>query len=386
MGTVTGVDPKTGAYKVAFDGLKFEKALTAGSDRHGHIDRAWASTSVGAQGRTVKDIYGCFDSSNRNVTDRRAFYNTMARAKEGWQIYTDDKARLVEAVRTRESVKTTALDGAKVLETSRAPESPEPKPKFEKFESRFEQQFKPQFEPKYGQEAGPVELSEIKSLSEIESLAPTAEREQAKDLDHHQAEAEARTVEEGEKYDGRGHEPGFDRAEREDATTRVASVPDVPGSVLDGNGAERGLAPGEGLLPDSQGVELEDRGRADHELRREMGGDRPEPERGRGIEAEAPAEPRPDPVTLFAEKLAEKEAIMRDVLQDVPGSTDRHEAIHIEIGEIALTISENPDLAAQAEAAGLTQKVEIHAEQARWAEQEKSAVLEQSADFGMDFH
>jgi ATP-dependent exoDNAse (exonuclease V) alpha subunit len=78
--------------------------LSAASDRLRHIDHGYASTSHSAQGATVDRVIVDIDTRlSPELVNRKQFYVSISRARNGLTIFTDDRRQLGRAVnRSRE--------------------------------------------------------------------------------------------------------------------------------------------------------------------------------------------------------------------------------------------------------------------------------------------
>jgi len=80
------------------------RQLSAASDRLRHIDHGYASTSHSAQGATVDRVIVDIDTRlSPELVNRKQFYVSISRARNGLTIFTDDRRQLGRAVnRSRE--------------------------------------------------------------------------------------------------------------------------------------------------------------------------------------------------------------------------------------------------------------------------------------------
>jgi conjugative relaxase-like TrwC/TraI family protein len=80
------------------------RQLSAASDRLRHIDHGYASTSHSAQGATVDRVIVDIDTRlSPELVNRKQFYVSISRARNGLTIFTDDRGQLGRAVnRSRE--------------------------------------------------------------------------------------------------------------------------------------------------------------------------------------------------------------------------------------------------------------------------------------------
>src|SRR5208283_5832043 len=79
-----------------------------------HIDHGYASTSHSSQGATVDRIVVNIDTlRSAELVNRKQFYVSISRARDGVTIYTDDREALLHAV-NRDREKSVALDQARI--------------------------------------------------------------------------------------------------------------------------------------------------------------------------------------------------------------------------------------------------------------------------------
>lgn len=72
------------------------KALYELDSDFGHLAHAYCITSHAAQGKTVDEVFIAQPAATFPATDAKQFYVSVSRGKERCQIYTDDKAQLLE--------------------------------------------------------------------------------------------------------------------------------------------------------------------------------------------------------------------------------------------------------------------------------------------------
>ena len=75
-----------------------------------HIRPGWVRTIHSAQGATATRVIAHLESFRANTVDTRAAYVAISRAREGAAIYTDNRARLTEALGLRNGAQLAALD------------------------------------------------------------------------------------------------------------------------------------------------------------------------------------------------------------------------------------------------------------------------------------
>jgi len=103
----TVVAVKDDRLTVQMDGRKGQ-TLDIPRDRVLNLEHGYAATGHSAQGLGAKNVFLERDSHCRSTSERQ-FYTDVTRTKQELRVYTDDKAKLAEAVH-RQSHKTTALD------------------------------------------------------------------------------------------------------------------------------------------------------------------------------------------------------------------------------------------------------------------------------------
>ena len=75
-----------------------------------HIDRAFAATVHAFQGRTVDRIVAALPAGNPKLTDQRAFYVAISRARETAMLVTDDAHKLADQLQRATGERLAALD------------------------------------------------------------------------------------------------------------------------------------------------------------------------------------------------------------------------------------------------------------------------------------
>ena len=75
-----------------------------------HIDRAFAATVHAFQGRTVDRIVAAMPAGNPRLTDQRAFYVAISRARDTAQLVTDDAHKLADQLQRATGERLAALD------------------------------------------------------------------------------------------------------------------------------------------------------------------------------------------------------------------------------------------------------------------------------------
>ncbi len=103
--------------RVEVDSVRFrlEDGSTAtfvgGDPRLRHLDRAWAATVHAFQGRTVDRIIAALPTGNPQLTDQRAFYVAVSRARDRAELVTDDAWKLADQLERATGERVTALEG-----------------------------------------------------------------------------------------------------------------------------------------------------------------------------------------------------------------------------------------------------------------------------------
>ena len=101
---------------VARDGVRFrlENGSLATLRQHDpqlrHIDRAFAATVHAFQGRTVDRIVAALPAGNPKLTDQRAFYVAISRARDAARLVTDDAHKLADQLERATGERLAALD------------------------------------------------------------------------------------------------------------------------------------------------------------------------------------------------------------------------------------------------------------------------------------
>ena len=103
---------------VGKDGVRFRlkdgsaAKLVEGDPQLRHLDRAFASTVHAFQGRTVDHIVAAMPTGNPDLTNQRAFYVSISRARDAAELVTDDAWKLSDQLERATGERITALDGA----------------------------------------------------------------------------------------------------------------------------------------------------------------------------------------------------------------------------------------------------------------------------------
>lgn len=86
--------------------------LAEGDAQLRHLDRAWASTVHGSQGRTVDEIIAAMPTGNPDLTNQKAFYVAISRTRDAAELVTDDAWKLSDQLERATGERVAALDGA----------------------------------------------------------------------------------------------------------------------------------------------------------------------------------------------------------------------------------------------------------------------------------
>ncbi len=113
-GTVTGVDAleRTATVSLA-NGRK--QALSLDTPRDQHIRHGYVETAFAAQGRTADHVLIHADSKATSLVDQKMLYVAVSRARSSAAIFTDDRAKLIYAIRERAGERQVASNNAASL-------------------------------------------------------------------------------------------------------------------------------------------------------------------------------------------------------------------------------------------------------------------------------
>lgn len=107
--SVVGIDPETKKVSVAaFDGRRGTLDFSRLADRH--IRSGWVRTIHAAQGATSERVMAHLESFRANTVDTPSVYVAISRARDQVLLYTDDRAKLTEALGLRDGGQVAALD------------------------------------------------------------------------------------------------------------------------------------------------------------------------------------------------------------------------------------------------------------------------------------
>lgn len=79
-------------------------------EKYQHWDHAYAITSYGAQGGTYSTVLAIFESYRKNLMNLKNFLVTITRPENNLRIYTDDKEKLQDSIRTNTGSKISSLE------------------------------------------------------------------------------------------------------------------------------------------------------------------------------------------------------------------------------------------------------------------------------------
>ncbi len=141
------------------EGVRFrlENGKEAGLDEDDpqlrHMDRGWASTVHSFQGRTVDHIVAAMPAGNPNLTNQRAFYVAISRARDHAELVTDDARKLSEQLERATGERISALDGV-VKEAAHEAELglEPPEERDAGHTDRMEREYEPELQPDAGHE------------------------------------------------------------------------------------------------------------------------------------------------------------------------------------------------------------------------------------------
>ena len=107
--TATVESVERGGVLFRLDDGKIAK-LSNGDAQLRHVDRAFAATVHAFQGRTVDRILAAMPVGNPKLTDQRAFYVAISRARETAMLVTDDAHKLADQLQRATGERLAALD------------------------------------------------------------------------------------------------------------------------------------------------------------------------------------------------------------------------------------------------------------------------------------
>lgn len=117
--SVVGIDPQRGSIAVEREDGRHEALdLSRLADRH--IRPGWVRTIHSAQGATADRVMAHLESFRANTVDAPAVYVAISRAKDAVTLYTDNRAKLTEALGLRDGAQIGAIDGVRQREPEMA--------------------------------------------------------------------------------------------------------------------------------------------------------------------------------------------------------------------------------------------------------------------------
>jgi len=105
--------------QVTIDGKK-DVLLDLNEKKDRHWGLAYAETAHAAQGKTAERVMYHAESQRANLTNQKAFYVGISRAKSKINVYTDNKQALTHGLEQRTGDKQTALNGKSVQTQSKS--------------------------------------------------------------------------------------------------------------------------------------------------------------------------------------------------------------------------------------------------------------------------
>ncbi len=85
--------------------------LDIGDPQNRHWDHAYTTTVYAAQGRTADHVVVNAEDFRKNLTNQKAFYVEISRARQTAHIYVNDREGFIKAVKEHTGEKTSALEG-----------------------------------------------------------------------------------------------------------------------------------------------------------------------------------------------------------------------------------------------------------------------------------
>ncbi len=163
------------------EGVRFrlENGKEAGLDENDpqlrHMDRAWAATVHSFQGKTVDHIVAAMPAGNPNLTNQRAFYVAISRARDHAELVTDDARKLSEQLERATGERISALDGV-VKEAAHEPELglEPPEERDAGHMDRMEREYEPELQPDAGHGSGHELLHDLDWEDDLKSSERSA--------------------------------------------------------------------------------------------------------------------------------------------------------------------------------------------------------------------
>ena len=107
--SVIVIDPDARTARVRLDTAKFQ-TLDLDKSADQHLRHSYVQTAHAAQGRTAERVMVHADSRATNLVDQKMLYVAVSRAKSSAAVYTDDRGKLVSALRERAGERQAALN------------------------------------------------------------------------------------------------------------------------------------------------------------------------------------------------------------------------------------------------------------------------------------
>jgi ATP-dependent exoDNAse (exonuclease V) alpha subunit len=105
---VIAVNPEERSARVRLDTGKFQ-TLDLDKSTDQHLRHGYVQTAHAAQGRTATRVMIHADSRAANLVDQKMLYVGISRAKTSAAVYTNDRAKLIQALYERAGEKQVAL-------------------------------------------------------------------------------------------------------------------------------------------------------------------------------------------------------------------------------------------------------------------------------------
>ncbi len=139
--------------------FRLENGKEAGLDEDDpqlrHMDRAWAATVHSFQGKTVDHIVAAMPAGNPNLTNQKAFYVAISRARDHAELVTDDARKLSEQLERATGERISALDGVAREAAHEAELGLEPPEERDAGHTdRMEREYEPELQPDAGHGGG----------------------------------------------------------------------------------------------------------------------------------------------------------------------------------------------------------------------------------------
>ncbi len=158
------------------EGVRFrlENGKEAGLDEDDpqlrHMDRGWANTVHAFQGKTVDHIVAAMPAGNPNLTNQRAFYVSISRARDHAELVTDDARKLSEQLERATGERISALDGVAREAAHEAELGLEPPEERDAGHvDRIDREYEPELQPDAGHGGGHQPLHELDWEDDLKS-------------------------------------------------------------------------------------------------------------------------------------------------------------------------------------------------------------------------